>query len=111
MTSGAILNGLIAFSSEQAVPDCDSARWPNRPRYTNSLTKKPHADCQKDFRGRRAKFEELRRTFHTLKRDERAQRLLIHELLLEIIHPIIAFLELRFRRDVERFVETAAARF
>ena len=36
--------------------------------------------------------------------------LLIHELLLEIIHPVIAFLELSFRSDVERFVETAAAR-
>lgn len=67
---------------------------------------------------RRAKFDELRRTLQYVEASRASatnpmslfSSLLIHELLLKIIHPVIAFLELSFRGDVERFVETAAAR-
>lgn len=64
------------------------------------------------------KLDELRRTVQYVEASRANatnpmslfSSLLIHELLLKIIHPVIAFLELSFRGDVERFVETAAAR-
>jgi hypothetical protein len=64
------------------------------------------------------KLDELRRTLQYVEASRASatnpmslfSSLLIHELLLKIIHPVIAFLELSFRGDVERFVETAAAR-
>ena len=73
---------------------------------------------KKTSQARRAKFDELRRTLQyveakrtsTTKPVRLFSRLLIHELLVKVIHPVIAFLELSFRRDIERFVETAAAR-
>jgi hypothetical protein len=74
--------------------------------------------AQKILEGRRAKLDELRRTLQYVEAIRASatnpmslfSSLLIHELLLKIIHPIITFLELSFRGDVERFVETAAAR-
>jgi hypothetical protein len=65
-----------------------------------------------------AKLDELRRTLQYVEASRASatnplslfSRLLIHELLLKIIHPVIAFLELSFRGNVERFVETAAPR-
>ena len=68
--------------------------------------------------GRRPKLDELRRTLQYVEAIRAnatnpmslISSLLIHELLLKIIHPVITFLELSFRGDVERFVETAAAR-
>jgi hypothetical protein len=75
--------------------------------------------AQETSEARRVKFDELRPTLQYVEasranattHESFSAALLIHELLLKIIHPVIAFLELRFRRDVERFVETAAARF
>ena len=74
--------------------------------------------AQKISEGTRAKLDELRRTLQYVEASRASatnpmslfSSLLIHELLLKIIHPIIAFLELSFRGNVERFVETAAAR-
>jgi hypothetical protein len=74
--------------------------------------------AQKISKARRAKFDELRRTLQYVEASRASattpmslfNSLLIHELLLKVIHPIIAFLELSFRGDVERFVETAATR-
>ena len=74
--------------------------------------------AQKISEGRRVKLDELRRTLQYVEASRASatnpmslfSSLLIHELLLKIIHPVIAFLELSFRGDVERFVETAAAR-
>ena len=74
--------------------------------------------AQKISEGRRAKLYELRRTLQYVEASRASatnpkslvSSLLIHELLVKIIHPVVAFLELSFRRDVERFIETAAAR-
>ncbi len=74
--------------------------------------------AQKISEGKRVKLDELRRTLQYVEASRASatnpmslfSSLLIHELLLKIIHPVIAFLELSFRGDVERFVETAAAR-
>ena len=71
--------------------------------------------AQKISEGRRAKLDELRRYVEASRASATNlmslfSSLLIHELLLKIIYPVIAFLELSFRGDVERFVKTAAAR-
>ena len=72
--------------------------------------------AQKISEGRRVKLDELRRTLQYVEASRASatnpmnlfSSLLIHELLVKIIHPVIAFLKLSFRRDVERLVETPA---
>jgi hypothetical protein len=74
--------------------------------------------AQKMSEGRCAKLDKLRRTLQYVEASRAGaanpmnlfSSLLIHELFVKILHPVIAFLKLSFRRDVERFIETSATR-